>query len=486
MSPSCSAPPRPCSGRRPPPTRSRPSARGIRSPISSSARSSSGTRTGSSASRARVRRGLGRLLPALPCDRRAARLIDRPRGRCSRWSRPGSAPGASRRSHARSSATTEHATPSSYSRSSPPPSSSPPCTRKGCSCSCRPGRSWPRSAGDPGSPGSREGSRSRRDRWGWPSCRRSSTSSGRERRREIWRLIPLLLLPAALGATRSSSTARSATRSPSRTRRRPAGSASSGSLGPITGAWMAIPGRRPRRARDPARPARAPGTGHLAAAPGLVVERGAPRLPRPSSGSPGSRGSASGPALGLYAATTLVVILSVPSEGFPLVSMPRFVLTDFPVLIALAAIIQGRPRLRTGVLVGLGRSARPPGSPSRAGSGSHDGRAARPALRRDLTLLSLRGACRRAARPWPAARVPPAGRSRGRQPAGRADRGRAVRELASRPSRRLDRRPPRRPRTGARRRLRRALAEPRPARPPRARRRRPSPLPVTELGAYLA
>jgi Mannosyltransferase (PIG-V) len=61
-----------------------------------------------------------------------------------------------------------------------------------------------------------------------------------------------------------------------------------------------------------------------------------------------------GPALGLYAATTLLVILSVPSEGFPLVSMPRFVLTDFPVLIALASVIQGRPRLRTGVLVGLG------------------------------------------------------------------------------------------------------------------------------------
>ena len=61
-----------------------------------------------------------------------------------------------------------------------------------------------------------------------------------------------------------------------------------------------------------------------------------------------------GPALGLYAVTTLIVILSVPSEGFPLVSMPRFILTDFPVLIALASVIQGRPHLRTGVLVGLG------------------------------------------------------------------------------------------------------------------------------------
>jgi hypothetical protein len=61
-----------------------------------------------------------------------------------------------------------------------------------------------------------------------------------------------------------------------------------------------------------------------------------------------------GPALGLYAAATLVVILSVPSEGFPLVSMPRFVLTDFPVLIALASVLQGRPRARTTVLVALG------------------------------------------------------------------------------------------------------------------------------------
>jgi len=61
-----------------------------------------------------------------------------------------------------------------------------------------------------------------------------------------------------------------------------------------------------------------------------------------------------GPAFGLYALATLVVILSVPSTGFPLVSLPRFVLTDFPVLIALAAVLADRPELRTGVLVGLG------------------------------------------------------------------------------------------------------------------------------------
>jgi Mannosyltransferase (PIG-V) len=61
-----------------------------------------------------------------------------------------------------------------------------------------------------------------------------------------------------------------------------------------------------------------------------------------------------GPALGLYALTTLVVILSAPSEGFPLISLPRFLLTDFPVLIALAAVIRERPSLRSSVLVGLG------------------------------------------------------------------------------------------------------------------------------------
>lgn len=61
-----------------------------------------------------------------------------------------------------------------------------------------------------------------------------------------------------------------------------------------------------------------------------------------------------GPALGLYALATLVLILSVPSTGFPLISLPRFLLTDFPVLIALAAVIRDRPSLRTGVLVGLG------------------------------------------------------------------------------------------------------------------------------------
>ena len=61
-----------------------------------------------------------------------------------------------------------------------------------------------------------------------------------------------------------------------------------------------------------------------------------------------------GPAFGLYAAAILVVVLSEPSKGFPLVSLPRFVLTDFQVLVTLALLVQEHPRARTGLLVALG------------------------------------------------------------------------------------------------------------------------------------
>jgi hypothetical protein len=175
-------------------------------------------------------------------------------------------------------------------------------------------------------------------------------------RREIWRLAPLLLLPAALGAyalylDRELGDAFAFTNAQATGWER-----GLGTLGPLTGLWMAFQAG-----------------GHGA----LEILRD---LPRTGAGSPGYSQELQvsmwnavhllllvpliwltivawrrlGTALGLYAATTLVVILSVPSEGFPLVSMPRFVLTDFPVLIALASVIQGRPRARTGVLVGLG------------------------------------------------------------------------------------------------------------------------------------
>jgi hypothetical protein len=176
------------------------------------------------------------------------------------------------------------------------------------------------------------------------------------RRRDVWRLAPLLLLPSALGLYALYLD-------------REVGDAFAFSdaqagewdrevafLGPLGGMWMAIEAG-----------------GHGA----LEILRDLPRT------EPGGAGYSQplqvsfwnavhlvlvfpiayltwvawrrgGPALGLYALAILAILLSVPSEGFPLVSMPRFVLTDFPVLIALAAVVRDRPSLRTAVLVGLG------------------------------------------------------------------------------------------------------------------------------------
>jgi hypothetical protein len=57
-----------------------------------------------------------------------------------------------------------------------------------------------------------------------------------------------------------------------------------------------------------------------------------------------------GPAHGAYAVATLLIVLSVPAEGFPLVSLPRFVLGDFPLFLALAALTARRPRARDALL----------------------------------------------------------------------------------------------------------------------------------------
>jgi hypothetical protein len=56
----------------------------------------------------------------------------------------------------------------------------------------------------------------------------------------------------------------------------------------------------------------------------------------------------------LFSATALVIATSAPGAAIPLQSMVRFVMVDFPVLIAGAALLAGRPALRTGVLVTLG------------------------------------------------------------------------------------------------------------------------------------
>ena len=57
-----------------------------------------------------------------------------------------------------------------------------------------------------------------------------------------------------------------------------------------------------------------------------------------------------GPAFGVYSAATLVIALSAPAEGFPLVSLPRFLLGDFPLFLALAAVTLEKPRARDAVV----------------------------------------------------------------------------------------------------------------------------------------
>jgi hypothetical protein len=57
-----------------------------------------------------------------------------------------------------------------------------------------------------------------------------------------------------------------------------------------------------------------------------------------------------GPAFGLYSVAYLAIVLSSPVEFFPLVSLPRFVLGDFPLFLALAAVLEERPTARSLVL----------------------------------------------------------------------------------------------------------------------------------------
>ena len=57
-----------------------------------------------------------------------------------------------------------------------------------------------------------------------------------------------------------------------------------------------------------------------------------------------------GAAYGGYSAAQLAVVLSSPAAVFPLVSLPRFLLVDFPLFLALAVVLDGRPRARTVVL----------------------------------------------------------------------------------------------------------------------------------------
>ena len=58
-----------------------------------------------------------------------------------------------------------------------------------------------------------------------------------------------------------------------------------------------------------------------------------------------------GLASALYSLAVIAIILSTPAKVVPLVSVTRFLLADFPIFIALAAVAATRPRFRLGVIV---------------------------------------------------------------------------------------------------------------------------------------
>jgi hypothetical protein len=58
-----------------------------------------------------------------------------------------------------------------------------------------------------------------------------------------------------------------------------------------------------------------------------------------------------GPALGLYAVAVDAAVLSGTPEVFPLASLPRYLLTNFPLFIALAVLLRDRPRAREATLI---------------------------------------------------------------------------------------------------------------------------------------
>jgi hypothetical protein len=58
-----------------------------------------------------------------------------------------------------------------------------------------------------------------------------------------------------------------------------------------------------------------------------------------------------GAAYGLYSLATLLIVLSSPADLVPLVSLPRFLLGDFPLFFALAAFCEHRPQWRTVLLI---------------------------------------------------------------------------------------------------------------------------------------
>ena len=55
-------------------------------------------------------------------------------------------------------------------------------------------------------------------------------------------------------------------------------------------------------------------------------------------------------AAAIYSATTILLFLSAPAAVVPLVSVPRFLIGDFPLFIALAVVVAQRKWLRTTVV----------------------------------------------------------------------------------------------------------------------------------------
>ena len=58
-----------------------------------------------------------------------------------------------------------------------------------------------------------------------------------------------------------------------------------------------------------------------------------------------------GAAYGLYSALAIAAVLGSTDRLFPLVGLPRYLLADFPLFLALAALTRDRPRARTAVVV---------------------------------------------------------------------------------------------------------------------------------------
>jgi mannosyltransferase PIG-V len=60
-----------------------------------------------------------------------------------------------------------------------------------------------------------------------------------------------------------------------------------------------------------------------------------------------------GVAFGLYSLTTIALVLLSPPKYFPLASFPRYLLGDFPIFLALASLVRDRPRARDALLWGF-------------------------------------------------------------------------------------------------------------------------------------